>query len=45
MTTKAQRQQYLEPFEERALVDFILEMFELEILTTSRNKLIPVIAF
>jgi hypothetical protein len=37
--TKAQRQQYLRPFEERALVDFILEMSELG--TPKRNKFIP----
>jgi hypothetical protein len=40
--TKAQRQQYLRPFEERALVDFILEMSELG--TPIRNKFIPSIA-
>lgn len=41
--TKAQRQQYLQPFEERVLVEFILEMSELG--TPIRNKFIPSIAF
>jgi len=42
IATRAQRQQHLRPFEERALVDFILEMSELGV--PIRNKFILSIA-
>lgn len=40
---KAQGQQYLTPFEEKAVIEFILEMSDLG--TPVRNKFIPSIAF